>query len=208
MYAQGHDNFGAHPLDYLTEDSLGNVFQSAFLAGGAVSVITSPLQIVKTTQQLRPQFTMKGALDHVLRGRGAKNLFVGFAPHLYCECFGRGAYFLSYEYLKREMASGQQDANKSLTLWQRMMAASVSGMSCWTIIYPADVIRCRMYALAANSSSQAQATSLEVTRSMWRTGGVASFFRGFGLTVVRAGPVAAVVLPVYDLTLERLNTAC
>ena len=38
--------------DYRSHDSLQNVFMSAFMAGSTVSVITSPLVILKTKQQL------------------------------------------------------------------------------------------------------------------------------------------------------------
>jgi hypothetical protein len=36
--------------------------------------------------------------------------------------------------------------------------------------------------------------------------GEKAFYRGFWLTVLRAGPVAAAVLPVYDLVLEKLSS--
>jgi hypothetical protein len=34
-----------------------------------------------------------------------------------------------------------------------------------------------------------------------------AFYRGFSISILRAGPVAASVLPVYDLTLEWLSSS-
>ncbi len=34
-----------------------------------------------------------------------------------------------------------------------------------------------------------------------------ALYRGFSVTVLRAGPVAAMVLPVYDLALEYLSSS-
>ena len=40
---------------------------------------------------------------------------------------------------------------------------------------------------------------------LYRDGGVGRFYRGLGFTVLRAGPVAGVLLPTFDLTLYFLR---
>jgi hypothetical protein len=233
-------------LEYLHQDSIANVAQAAFVSGAFMSLVTSPLQVLKTTQQLHPRLSMRGALQHITSGSGGggtssiTSLFRGYVPHLVCETFGRGVYFGTYELLKRYMIMSNRnrsrnkddddnDSNEgSLSMAQRMGAASVAGMASWSIIYPWDVIRCRMYALQASAgTASANANTihkshLSMTRvisQMYQSSGTTTsgggttnklssfrpFFRGFGITVLRAGPVAAVVLPVYDVTLEWLN---
>ena len=64
-------------------------------------------------------------------------------------------------------------------------------------IFPLDVIKSRMQADALNDQRR--------YRGMWdcavqsyRAGGVASLYQGLGFTLVRAVPVASVILPTYD----------
>jgi len=40
---------------------------------------------------------------------------------------------------------------------------------------------------------------------IYRNDGINGFFRGFTITVLRAGPVAPIVLPIYDIALEFLQ---
>jgi hypothetical protein len=40
---------------------------------------------------------------------------------------------------------------------------------------------------------------------MYAEQGWRGFFRGFTVTILRAGPVAAFILPVYDVALDQLN---
>merc|ERR1712224_712251 len=105
----------------------------------------------------------------------------------------------------------------ALSLRERMICAAATGMVCWSTFYPLDAVRNRMYHAATaatattNDSATANATTTSrSTNSIVETIGIMrkerSFYRGFGITLLRAGPVAAVVLPVYDLTLEWLSS--
>lgn len=210
----------ASPDEYLRHDAYGTVALSAFGAGGLISLFTSPLQVVKTKQQIMV-WTYRRALIDTYRGGGVnggiggggmRNFFTGFGPHLFCESVGRMVYFTTYEMLKRGVkarnaAKGEAEARISLS--ERMACAALSGMACWTVIFPADAIRCKMYAASLSSSSRAVAAGpWELAATVYRENGssVRPFFRGFGVTVARAGPVAAAVMPVYDLSLEWLST--
>ena len=191
--------------DYMHNDSLTNVFVASTASGTLISVFTSPFQVVKTKQQIMVWTFQKALRDTP----SIKSLFVGFRPHLFCEGLGRGVYFTTYELLKRTIVSHKQqttDDVRSITLSERALCAAVAGASCWAFIFPADVLRCRMYARAITSPSQQQGT-WELIQSIYRQGGnsIQPFFRGFWITVARAGPVAAAVLPCYDLVLEHLQ---
>jgi len=194
--------------DYMHNDSLANVFCASTASGTIISVFTSPFQVVKTKQQIMV-WSFKKALQDT---PSVKSLFVGFRPHLFCEGLGRGVYFTTYELLKRTIVSrkqksGDQSLNDmSITLSERALCAAVAGASCWAFIFPADVLRCRMYARAITSPSQQQGT-WDSIQSIYRQGGnsIKPFYRGFWITVARAGPVAAAVLPCYDLVLEHLQ---
>lgn len=190
----------ASEVDYMQHDSIWNVAISSMAAGSLLSFVTSPLLVLKTKQQVMT-WSFSTAMRDTLKRRNrpaALNFFVGFGPHFLSETIGRGVYFACYERLKRDMAGPDQSAS----LTQRMMAAGVSGVLCWSVIFPLDVLRNRLYARAIAVDA---GSAWEMAKSMYGEGALRPFYRGFGITVLRAGPVSAAVLPVYDTTLEWLN---
>ena len=78
----------------------------------------------------------------------------------------------------------------------------VAGIACWVFIYPTDVIRSRLYSASAADTHM---NLWQVLRVMHAEQGWRSFFKGFNVTMLRAGPVAAVILPVYDMVLHQLT---
>jgi hypothetical protein len=145
-------------------------------------------------------------------------------PHLWTETFGRAVYFGTYEFLKRRLllwrankdkeeesmtgsydnihSSSSSSSTTTISLPYRMLCAAASGITCWSVIFPMDVIRCQLLAAVPTHAP----TAGQIARSIYQQhGGVRGFYRGFSVTVLRAGPVAAVVLPVYDMALEALS---
>jgi len=111
LYQQQRNTEGYNdPNDYLYSDTISNVFIASSWSGVVISFFTSPLNIIKTKQQIMVT-SFREALQETLllnnstkmtfsRMRtGIKNLFfTGFTPHLFCEGFGRGLYYTSYEF--------------------------------------------------------------------------------------------------------------
>merc|ERR1712107_360760 len=142
--------------------------------------------------------------EHLFRG--------AFYPHFACEAVGRSLYFTIYEYCKRTILSfreNKQDSNQIVTLTERMASAALAGISTWAFVFPLDSLRNRMY----NQTIQTQTTQKQTQKllSMKQMCAIMyrerSIYRGFWVTVIRAGPVAATVSPVYDLILERLTSS-
>ena len=206
------------PDDYLHYDNLQNVALASFLSGGATSVLTSPVTLVKTKQQLMQWSFRKTILETYSRGDSRlkiQNFYTGYGFHFCCDAFGRSLYMVTYEYLKRKMSEGQHntdggDNNRAspanLPIPQRMICAASAGMACWAFIYPADVIRSRLYSQSINSQSlPSTMDGIRLAKQMVREEGVRSLYRGIAITVARAGPVAAAVLPVYDYVLDKIS---
>jgi len=199
----------AFDRDYRDHDSLWNVALSSMVAGSVLACFTSPMLIIKTQQQVKGH-SYRQAVQEMLRPVASanlqwKNLFVGFGIHSFSEVAGRAVYFVTYEHLKRQFLTYRQEQDETVetvSLQDRMLAAASSGIVCWAAIFPIDAVRCRLYAQQPGLSRQ---TALEMARSMHQAAGWRAFYRGFGVTVLRAGPVAAAVLPIYDIALERLS---
>ncbi|KAG7351308.1 mitochondrial carrier protein [Nitzschia inconspicua] len=212
---------------YLTEDSLSGVATAGFASGMTIACITAPLVMIKTNQQITGN-TFRQALQESFYRKGRLNLSAGaagFLPHFIGESVGRSIYYVTYEGLKRTWAANKSTdtsstASATVSLQERMVCAALSGITCWAAIFPLDSLRSRVYAATAAASAAAtgapSTTSRQVTpissgqllldtiRQMRHE---RAFYRGFAITVLRAGPVAAAVLPVYDLTLETLSSS-
>eukprot|EP00584_Thalassiosira_punctigera_P000141 CAMPEP_0172535088 /NCGR_PEP_ID=MMETSP1067-20121228/7240_1 /TAXON_ID=265564 ORGANISM="Thalassiosira punctigera, Strain Tpunct2005C2" /NCGR_SAMPLE_ID=MMETSP1067 /ASSEMBLY_ACC=CAM_ASM_000444 /LENGTH=371 /DNA_ID=CAMNT_0013319983 /DNA_START=161 /DNA_END=1276 /DNA_ORIENTATION=- len=212
------------PGDYLHYDNLSNVAIASFVAGGSTSILTSPMLVVKTKQQLMVWGFRKAIRETCRCGINEKphhlnalrNFYTGFGVHFFCDAFGRSVYMFTYELLKRKLAQGnsaeqysQSDfmSTQNLSLSERMLCAASAGMACWAFIFPADVIRSKLYAKSlATQSSLTTADGIELVRQMVRDQGFRSLYRGMTITVARAAPVAAAVLPVYDTVLAWLSS--
>lgn len=209
--------------DYLHCDPLGNVAIASFLSGASTSLFTSPMALVKTKQQIMVWGFKQTALDTYYHGssnktncrsmlRGIANFYTGFGVHFTCDAIGTAVYFTSYEFFKRQIACHSQSREQHvdtvtttnhLSLPQRMICAAFAGMACWSVIFPCDVVRSRLYSQSLTNETSLNA--LQLASKMVKEEGLGSLYRGVGITVARAGPVAAAVLPVYDVVLERLS---
>ena len=226
-YSNGTTTHG-HNDDYLHYDNLSNVAIASFATGAATSMITSPLAVIKTKQQIMVWGFRKAVLETYHSGslnnarpnvlKGLQNFYTGFGLHFFCFAFGGSVYFTTYEMAKRKFAQNKINdqtsaifnnkvSTQNLPLSERMISAAIAGTTCWAAIFPADVIRSRLYAQSlGHQSSSMQLNGFELARQMVKEQGVRSLYRGMGVTVARAGPVAAAVLPVYDSVLAWLSS--
>ena len=213
------------PDDYLHYDNLSSTFIASTVAGAATSILTSPMIVVKTKQQIKV-WGFRKAINETYRSglngqpnifHGIRNFYTGFGVHFFCDSLGRGVYMLSYELLKRQLALAKcskeqlsfsdRVSTSNLSIPDRMICAAASGMLCWAFIFPADVIRSKLYAKSLNTQSHLTTLDgIQLARNLVKDQGIRSLYRGIGVTVLRAGPVAAAVLPVYDYVLERLSS--
>jgi len=210
MYNHFNEENNIGSLDYLYHDTIGNVMLSSAITASFLSIFTSPFQLLKTQQQLYPSWSLRYIFQQNFKKQAStKMLYVGYPSHLCCEVIGRATYLGSYEYIKRWFA--RRRGGRDLSLPDRMVCASAAGIFSWSVIYPMDVVRTNMYALQARkmtssgssniSNKEPSPSTRHMIQEMYKSGGIRAFFRGFTLTILRAGPVAAVVLPVYDISL-------
>ena len=189
-------------------DSLQDVAMAAFASGSVVSVITAPLVAIKIRQQLSGGgfWRVVGDLFQQKRKQGKREggirgLYHGFSAHFVLESLGRAIFFSCYEGIK----SVCFDAD--LSLGQRMAAAAASGVISTSLLLPVDAIRTRVNSSQVSplGATGTKCTASQAAIDLWQIGGARAFFRGYWVSLVRAGPVSALSLPAYDLTLEWLN---
>lgn len=194
--------------EYITHDSIRNVAMSGSVGGMATALMTAPLLMMKINQQITGNSFRKAFKEIFVRINtdGSKSVRplrpygAAFLPHAASESVGRAIYVSTYEGSKRYIMQNNNYASpKELSLRQRMVCAATSGIVCWATFFPLDALRNRMY----HATSRGEKISILQTIRAMRA--ERAFYRGFSISILRAGPVAASVLPVYDLTLEWLS---
>lgn len=192
--------------DYLTQDPMRNVAVSGFCGGMATAVLTAPLLMIKIHQQITGDSFRKAFKEiFTVEQNGTKHFRpfrpygAAFVPHSFSESIGRMIYVSTYEGSKRYLLS-RKESTTQLSLRERMACAFTSGVTCWGIFFPLDALRNNMY----HELSRGRKAS--VLQTFWQMKQAGTFYRGYSIAMVRGGPVAASVLPVYDLTLEWLSS--
>jgi mitochondrial ornithine carrier protein len=211
LYQRDHPDAGITEcsMDHLHKDSLTNVALAGFCSGSALSFLTAPLVQVKTRQQITGNGFRQTLIESLRLPEGATQslprCFAGFGPHFLMESVGRAVYYTTYEACKRGIANYQGMSNAaSISLQDRMLSAGFAGIVCGAIIFPLDSLRSRIYSQVTTTTNPK--TTLQMLEFMYYENGIRGFYRGFGVTVLRSGPVSSVVLPIYDLVLGSMVT--
>lgn len=183
---------------------------AASATGVFVSALTNPLWVVKTRMFLdhsrasdsasRPRVSLVGALVSLYRSEGVGGLYRGFVPGLFGVSHG-AVQFMVYEELKKwRLAQRSRRASTSsletqVAAWSApetiaMSVASKAFAACAT--YPYQVIRSRAQA------SDTPVSLRSVVRATWRAEGLAGFYRGLWVNLVKVMPAACTVFVVYE----------
>ena len=170
---------------------------AATLSGAATSPLTAIVTKVKVIQQARGTATLD-----VLRNLHNLRPFKHFPLHCTLESFGRGVYMTTYFGAKKLITTNGYDETE---LGWRVACGATSGIVAWTAIYPLDVLRSRLYSgSGAGGAGGGGGGMWSLLLSLHREG---ALFRGLGFTLVRAAPVAGVVLTMYDHVLDQIRAA-
>jgi hypothetical protein len=119
---------------------------------------------------------------------------------------------LAYTVLKRELLQRghvvQLDERPAaLPLWARVAAGASANVVSWGVMYPVELVRNVQQAHAAADPTGARSppSALTCVRELVREGGVQRLYRGWLLTILRAGPVAGIILPSFEIVLPWLE---
>ena len=190
---------------------------SGSLCGLTVSLLTCPLSRIKVLQQL----TGKDAVTVVRALRGSRTLFRAFPTAALWEGT-RGSYMVIYAVLKRRLhgPAAAHDGGTTappLPLWARMLAGGGANVLNFGLWYPLNTVLHVQQAelpstLEANPTAKSSAAPASrgiagTGQALLAEGGVARLYRGFGYAMLRAGPVAAAIMPCFELLLPWMERA-
>lgn len=182
-----------------------------FIAGAAAGcttlIIIYPLDIAHTrlaadvgkteARQFRGIYHF---LSSILKKDGIRGIYRGLPASLHGMVIHRGLYFGGFDTIK-EMLS--EESKPELALWKRWVVAQAVTTSAGLLSYPLDTVRRRMMMQSGLEQPMYRST-LDCWRKIYRTEGVASFYRG-ALSNTFRGTGAAAILVLYDEVKKFMN---
>ncbi|KAJ1673323.1 mitochondrial ornithine carrier protein, partial [Spiromyces aspiralis] len=151
----------------------------------------------------------------ILRTKGIAGLYYGFGPTLARESLGGGFWFGTYEAVcrvslkykerrLREVGDARTLTKSDLSPLTLILAGGMAGVAYNTSSYPIDVIKSYIQTADVRGVQQSQAQSsssksiwVDVARKVYQGGGIRAFYRGLGITLVRAFPANAIMFMTY-----------
>lgn len=158
-------------------------------AGLSQTLISCPMELIKTRAQLRSTSVMSTFRDTIRSEGGLRALYRGFWATVARDAPAFAVYFSCYEFLLKH---SKKSTPSTLML---LLAGGTAGAVSWLAIYPMDVIKSRIQA-DTNYNSMRQCFKHSLSEE-----GVGVFVRGVAPTLVRAFPTNATTFAVVTWTL-------
>jgi solute carrier family 25 (mitochondrial carnitine/acylcarnitine transporter), member 20/29 len=171
--------------------SIAEISAAGFLSAIPTTAVTAPFERVKVILQLQGQSQPKpgqkqhkGAVDvvrHLYKEGGVRSVFKGSLATVARDGPGSALYFATYEYVKKELTPEGQ----TLSLGAISFAGGMAGVAMWVPVFPIDTIKSNL-----QSSDHPQSIA-QVTKQIYRNGGIKAFFPGLGPALLRSFPANA-----------------
>ncbi|CAH1791662.1 unnamed protein product [Owenia fusiformis] len=198
-------------------DSLKSHWISGCSAGLVQTVISSPMELVKTRMQIQgsgKQFSDKSSrfykssihcIEHIYKNEGLKGLRRGFLMTALRDCPGFGIYFVSYEFFCGLFASKEAGGSQGeMGLPGFLLAGGLAGVVSFIPMYPTDVIKSRLQ--ADGMTQTLYKGPIDCAKKSYKAGGLKVFYKGLTPTLVRAFPVNAVTFAVVSIVKQYLDS--
>jgi solute carrier family 25 carnitine/acylcarnitine transporter 20/29 len=179
-----------------------------------------------STSSTSSSFSSYQTTKEIYTNYGIRGLYRGLLTTVYRQFPSFIIYFGSYDVIKTTLLQQQQQLQHQ-NLLASIIAGGIAGSLSWTIIYPIDLIKTRIQSLPAAATATLNCLSgggaatrqssyyhiiktehtmiQSITSSIINQHGWKALYSGFGITILRAFPVNAVIFPTYELTLATLQ---
>lgn len=163
-------------------NSLKAHFIAGSLAGCAQSIISSPMELVKTRMQLQHKTgtlykSSLECLNSIWKRGGARGVFQGFGITALRDVPGISIYFVSYEMM----------VNKDSSTFRILMAGGMAGVVSWIFTYPLDIIKTRLQM----DTTRQYTGMVDCIKQIYAAEGPRGFSRGLSSCLIRAFPTNA-----------------
>jgi len=183
---------------------------SGFLAAFWSSLALCPTELVKCRlQAMREAHAEKGLeppkigplklTQQILRSEGPRGLFHGLTPTFAREMPGYFFFFMAYE-ASRELLTPAGKTKDEIGLFRTAISGGIAGVTLWTVIFPADVIKSRQ---------QVSGISEPMFRAgyqIFRNEGILALYNGLLPTVIRTFPATGALFCAVEYSKKFMNS--
>jgi hypothetical protein len=184
---------GTHFYVYDNYKKDNNVFLVGGIAGLCGSIFSNPIEFFRIKMQLANRLdnhkNYKNIFDCskcILENKGFFGLFTGQRITSVREFVGYSTFFGCYEFCPN--LTDKEFLNK-------VIKGSLCGFSLWGSMYPIDVVKTYIHGQILENKSR---NELWYIRYIFTTYGLTGFYKGFGITMIRAVPVNIGIVSTID----------
>lgn len=184
-------------------DSLRSHFWAGSTAGLIQSVITSPMELVKTRLQIQTKQTtgirFRGPIDcmhHIHCTEGVRGLYRGFGITAIRDVPGFACYFVLYEAMVR--------TSSNPGAFHTLMAGGLAGVCSWIVSLPIDVVKTRLQADGASHVPRYTGI-MDCVKQSYRAEGLTFLTHGMSSTLIRAFLMNSVCFYVVAYTMRLFD---
>lgn len=178
--------------------ALSKTIYSGAFAGACASYVLTPVELIKCKLQVSNISSAANEVRHtsvwptvksVVKEKGLVGLWQGQSSTFIRECVGGAVWFTTYEVMKSQLTQ-LHPADKNNRTWELLLSGATSGLTFNASIFPADTVK---------SVCQTEHLSLmTAVKKILTTHGITGFYRGLGITLIRAVPANATVFYTYE----------
>jgi len=183
---------------------------AGFLAAFWSSLALCPTELVKCRlQAMREAYTSQGQQPprigpyqltrQILSSEGVPGMFRGLTATFTREMPGYFFFFLAYEATRGLLAAPGQSKDDIGPL-RTVVSGGVAGVTLWTIIFPADVIKSRLQVTGGTTPM------LTMLGQIYRQEGLLALYNGLGPTVLRTFPATGALFLAYESSKKWMHS--
>ncbi|KAJ3056795.1 Mitochondrial carrier protein ymc2 [Rhizophlyctis rosea] len=190
--------------------SHGQLFLAGASSGIANSVVSGPVEGIRSRLQVQsgPNAQYSGPWDLVKQATkqcGFGAVYKGQAITMCRESLGYGMYFSSYEWLMQRTMQMEGKRRDQVEMWKQCLFGAMAGYSLWIAAYPVDVVKSKIQTDHFDPAKSRYKSILDCVRKTFARDGIAGFYRGFWVCMLRAGPVNAATFVAYEVTMNMIG---
>ncbi|CAK8997834.1 Calcium-binding mitochondrial carrier protein SCaMC-1 (Small calcium-binding mitochondrial carrier protein 1) (Solute carrier family 25 member 24) [Durusdinium trenchii] len=185
-----------------TRETLLGRFVAGSLSGATSVTFTYPLEVIQSRMASgKHHGGIIDCLRSILSTEGFRSFYKGYSASLLGVLPYTGGQFFLYEGGKRWLQHVQ--AKTELSIWEKFVVGAISGKCAQAFSYPMDTVRRRLQ--VGTFFSQTYTSPWDCCKSIFRSEGVAGFYRGMSLNALRAMPSQGVQFAAYEVLKDLLS---
>lgn len=175
---------GTHFYVYDNYNKNNNIMFVGGMAGVCGSIFSNPIEFIRIKMQLSYKMdngkNYKNSLECakcILQNKGPLGLFHGQRITTLREFIGYSAFFSCY----KECPNITENININKTI-----KGVLCGFALWGSMYPFDVVKTHIHGQILENKTL---NEIQIAKNIYKNYGIKGFYKGFGITMIRAIPV-------------------